>query len=1305
MANTREKKHKEAPHQAPKKSVVNTLVDGAIRAGISMVSLMSSLLAAVLILYSSYVLYDTFAVEQAASSSAWDIVQYKPSVDDETPSQYVPGLETVNPDYRAWLTVYDTSIDYPIMQAEDDLYYASHDIYKHSSLTGAIYLAAANSPDFSDSYNVVFGHHMDNGAMFGKLDDFLDEGFFDSHRAGIVVTPIGAYDIDFFAVASTDAYEDHIYTVDHGKDSVISFLASGGEGGSGLGTTVHYFDAAAAADADKVIALSTCASGDGTSGRLVVFGKMSEHIAYKDLTVKKVWDDADNQDGMRPDSLRVTLSNGEYVILNDENNWTKTIEHVPVNQNWTVIEYSWEEDACDGYIQTGYVEEDNVTTITNCHTPETVSISVSKVWDDDENRDGIRPQSLSVYLHADNTVLKAFSLNESNFWSATMNNLPVYAYGQKISYTWTEEEITGYASESRSDGHLTVITNKHTPATTSLSVRKRWDDADNQDGIRPISVLATLSANGKPIKSVTLTQENAWIEDIDDLPVYEAGQPIEYAWIENPVSGYDSEVKTSGDSTVIKNTHIPETQTIIVRKVWDDDRNRDGMRPDTLRVHLSNGMDFTLCADDGWTLEVEDLPVYKNGERIVYTWAEDPVDGYELVSNLTNNNTTVLTNYHKTETTVSTVIKVWDDDNDRDGVRPQSVYVMLSNGMKAILNEDNHWITTVEGLPFYENGIPVEYTWTEDTVAEYKASYDAQGTITTITNKHAPKTTDLTIEKEWDDANNQDGVRPSKIHAVLSNGTRVELSAENRWTATVAGLYMYENGQPIEYSWTEEPVDGYEDWFSTTNNHTLVINTHDPEKISLSVCKVWDDDGNRDGVRPSKLTVHLLGNSENVADVVLSEDGGWKGNVSDLPKFADGKPIVYSWLEEDIDGYELTDVQTNESLTLLTNKHTLSTQTLHVNKVWADGDDRDGIRPASVSITLKANGRTVFTGTLSEKNQWSSSVSNLPVYENGNRINYKWSEADVEGYETAIESNGKNTTITNTHDFATTSRTVKKVWDDNDDQDALRPSSLTVTLMANGTPVQSVVLSEDNNWTQTITDLPLNEKGIHIVYTWTEETVNGYKLITQTTDDTTTVLTNGHSQELLSLSVRKLWADYADRDGMRPDSLEVYLMQDNDVAGKVTLTPNNTWTASITGLPKYEQGREIVYTWVEPSVYGYERGSVELEGNRTTITNKLLEKEPDDHEYTLTIYYLYINGETAAPTVIEIHRAGDKYDVVSPVIPGYTASILKVQGIMPSRDVEYTVIYTPTDEHQAIEDIETPLGMGAIHINVGDCLD
>ena len=275
------------PQAGTTKKTVDAVL-GLIKTGNGVVSLLSGLLAAVLILYSGYVLYDSFATEYRAQSSAWDLLRYKPEIIDENPTPLYGGekLESVNQDYRAWLTMYETTIDYPVVQGANDLYYASHDIYGQSSLTGAIYLAAANSRNWSDSYNLVYGHHMDNGAMFGSLDNYKSESYIESHRKGVLVAGRSVYDLTVFAVASTDAYESQIYTVGSRAQAVKDFLTGDLSGAVGVGTSVHFYDADVAADAVKVLALSTCASAD-TNGRLVVFCRMTRREVGKGtLTVR-----------------------------------------------------------------------------------------------------------------------------------------------------------------------------------------------------------------------------------------------------------------------------------------------------------------------------------------------------------------------------------------------------------------------------------------------------------------------------------------------------------------------------------------------------------------------------------------------------------------------------------------------------------------------------------------------------------------------------------------------------------------------------------------------------------------------------------------------------------------------------------------------------------------------------------------------------------------------------------------------------------------------------------------------------------
>ena len=143
---------------------------------------------------------------------------------------------------------------------------------------------------------------------------------------------------------------------------------------------------------------------------------------------------------------------------------------------------------------------------------------------------------------------------------------------------------------------------------------------------------------------------------------------------------------------------MPETATISVSLVWDDADNLDGIRPDTLTVNLLADGEVVatveLNDDNDWSAFIENLPVYKDGEPIVYTWDEGVVDGY--TANTTESGfTSVITNTHDTERTVATVIMVWDDDNNRDGIRPASITMTLSTGVSVVLNEDNRWTGTI----------------------------------------------------------------------------------------------------------------------------------------------------------------------------------------------------------------------------------------------------------------------------------------------------------------------------------------------------------------------------------------------------------------------------------------------------------------------------------------------------------------------------------------------------------------------------------------------------------------------------------
>ena len=325
--------HTPKPKKAGARAVVNAVLGTVSSLGTSLLSLLSGLLAAVLILYSGYVLYDTFYTQESAKSS-WDLLQYKPVIleNGEVPESVENLLSKINPDYRAWLTLYDTNIDYPVMQGENDLYYANHDIYKEVSLTGAIYLAAGNTANVSDSYNLIYGHHMDNGAMFGALDRFRDRSYFDAHREGLLVSRSAVYDLEAFAVVETDAYQSRIYTVGDRMGDVLAFLRGNVAGADPAGadwsndTTTTILDEGTLTGATKIVALSTCAAAN-TNGRLVVLYTATQ----RNLITVNALGDTWVYDG-QPHTLQDLSDDGSHVYYTT--NYPGDAEYP------TVVEYS-----------------------------------------------------------------------------------------------------------------------------------------------------------------------------------------------------------------------------------------------------------------------------------------------------------------------------------------------------------------------------------------------------------------------------------------------------------------------------------------------------------------------------------------------------------------------------------------------------------------------------------------------------------------------------------------------------------------------------------------------------------------------------------------------------------------------------------------------------------------------------------------------------------------------------------------------------------------------------------------------------
>ena len=163
-----------------------------------------------------------------------------------------------------WVVIDGTDVDHPLMQGRDNTEFLNKDPYGNFSYSGSVFLDCACSPDLSDSYSVIYGHHMSGGRMFGCLDSFRDEDYLRQHSSGIIEGSGCVYRLELFAVLSCPASEPAVFSPgyasaeraeDYAENNALVLLPCERNG-------------------RRAVALTTC-SGEGDYDRLVLMGYIS----------------------------------------------------------------------------------------------------------------------------------------------------------------------------------------------------------------------------------------------------------------------------------------------------------------------------------------------------------------------------------------------------------------------------------------------------------------------------------------------------------------------------------------------------------------------------------------------------------------------------------------------------------------------------------------------------------------------------------------------------------------------------------------------------------------------------------------------------------------------------------------------------------------------------------------------------------------------------------------------------------------------------------------------------------------------
>ncbi len=816
---------------------------------------------------------------------------------------------------------------------------------------------------------------------------------------------------------------------------------------------------------------------------------------------------------------------------------------------------------------------------------------------------------------------------------------PVIVYEEKYG-----NESTSSSSASTTDGYYVVsgntasnatITNKFLDEKTKVDFEKTWYDEDGNvlsGKTLPGSITVELfkkGADGKVVstgKTQSATANTNWKASFTDLPKYDNGVAIVYSIKESAIEGatyneqqeaffeFDSEENNGKHAVlgrwkvmtledyILQNTWTPATESVTGKTSFNimkvDKTTGKALSGAKFELALKNGVTTTVTTDDAGKATFVNLDA---GEYILKE--TDAPEGYKLISaepsinitkikKLNNVDLTNLQNFYEYVFSFSTyevsgyeydansrtftvknepipydnitAAKVWDDDSDRDGLRKNyaDYYVAVKNNEgkyvayeKLVLENKDDYI--FKHLPLKTvNGEDITYEVVEastcsgkdDAIKCTEFTGDNDYTVTVadgvVTNYHKPELYnvkgELTVQKIWAGEGNE-LVRPDTITVTVelyANGSRlgepVTISAANEWKYTFKNLYLNEGGKPIVYT-----------------------------------------------VQESKLGETAFGENQNVI-VIVSDDGITEG----------------TWTKsENNDKHEVTNTWNRSVAKSLTIKKTvegLSAEVLSNLEFTIEGPEDFG---ENGRMTLKASKDCATAGKVIT----CEVDGKVPT----GKYTVKESNAEVENFTLTVTGDDgatKNVGENDEAEFAITNSyakirdvhyKVKKIWDDNDDQDGLRPDKLTITLMRKGsgkTEEYRTVDLTDEKLEHEWTDLPrADENAVEYIYSVVEEGITDYKSDGGKMVGDTFTFTNKHEPATKELKFKKVWNVSGDRlPSVAPTFITVELTNDKNTEKKTIRldgTGYGEWESDAIKVAVYaNQGETITYSVKETKI-------------------------------------------------------------------------------------------------------------------------
>ena len=562
-------------------------------------------------------------------------------------------------------------------------------------------------------------------------------------------------------------------------------------------------------------------------GAVCAMAENASDVQYDTRIITVKWSDGDNYDRIRPSQVNASLG-GVSTVLNEENGWTGAVSVPSDTKN------DWVYDSVEGYTATLRQDEISVLTYSRPIAPA-ISVSGVVLWNDSENAGKTRPDSVQLILLADGETYGEPLTAKAPGWKTTWKDLPAFKPNSdtRIEYTVRQlQDPEGYVSSASGLEVTNVL------QTGTLSLNASVSGAPEGTDLSALTVTVDGPDPSMP-KTLTLAQISGG---------YHFGKVLPGAYLvrgtnaDMLVEGYimDAENSKVSDAVMVKageaasltykyTYKLPEEYE--AEEDYDPMSNIGALTFEILGPDSRMPMTITYSQFTNGQYELDDLipgvytVVERNAETLVkyYTLTGASVTGMKLEVTPDGTATAKLFNQYipaptpepEAEFVDIPVTKTWNDNNNRDGNRPDAITVRLyADGVEVdshVLTAAENWAFTFTEKPRYQedNKTEIVYTVNEDAVAMYVVEINGYN----IVNNYRPEVTSISVVKIWADNNNAQNIRPDSIAMTLSDGQKdvkvVILDATNGWSVTVNDLPTIVNGQPAKYGWKEQAVIGY----------------------------------------------------------------------------------------------------------------------------------------------------------------------------------------------------------------------------------------------------------------------------------------------------------------------------------------------------------------------------------------------------------------------------------------------------------------------------------------------------------------